>query len=72
MEMKRETIRIVGERNLYSYTFDDPQSELLALISSGESLVPFLEAHPGLDLAAALERARELGRDGAVRELESR
>ena len=72
----RETIKIEGDRNLYSYTFRQATGleRLVAMIESGETegVGDFLDRHPELDLDAALESAREHGCEEAARELQDR
>jgi hypothetical protein len=74
--MHRETVTIEGGRNLYNYTFreETPLDRLLTMIETGEVGVvgAFLDAHPTLDVSAALEMARERRNQEAVREIESR
>ena len=74
--VSRETVAMPDGRNLYSYTFHEatPSDRLLAMIETVEIGVigAFLNQHPGLELGPALALARKLGREEAVRELESR
>ena len=73
--LNRETVPMPDGRNLYNYTFRESTTSdrLLAMIETGEigSIGAYLDQHPGLDRSLALTRARELGHEEAVRELES-
>lgn len=74
--MERKTLTIEGGRTLYAYTFRTAtdQDRLTSMIEGREAGVigPFLDRHPGLDVPRALELARRLGNEEAVREIESR